>query len=260
MDASLSGVRPTVLTAQGVRFDSEGSEGFTIPPDGFAGWSDPVSARIDEQLRGDQPGALGLPTQLGSRVISVSGLCHARSPEVLEHTYGRQLRSLGADGRPFKLVVRHAGQALWVNAYRGSQPRFTPYPALGRASYSFDFWCPDPRKYGQLHEFTSQGASVPVFHRGDFPATPVFTVGGFASGYRIVGPGGLTYTVRGPKSGVDVIDFMTGRVTRGGQPLRRAVTSARRWSVPPGQEVQWRVEPITSGSGSAVMALPDTFI
>ena len=254
----LSNVRPTLLTVNGVRFDSEAREGFTIPPDGLRGWTDPVASEVRDVSREGAPGSFALPTVLGSRLISVSGLCHASSPETLNE-FGHRLAGLGADGEPMRLVVKHAGQTHWVDAYRGASHEFNPYPALHRAQYAFDFWCPDPLKYGELREYVSTGSNVTAWHRGNFHAAPLFKITGFVNGYRIVGPGG-TYTVEGPKasSTVDEIDFSTGMFTRGGVPSPRAVTQAHVWGVPPGTETTWRVEPLTSGTGQARMFLTDT--
>lgn len=256
----LSNVRPTAIDAQGVRFDSEALLGFTIPPGGFVGFTDPVSARIDDVPTGYGVGSLDLPVELAGMTYSVSGTCYARTPQELNQ-YGAALRRLGRDRRSFPVIVKHAGEQFRVNAYRGASHRFEEHPGLLRAQYSFDFWCPDPRKYGEMREFVSTGSNVTAWHRGDFDAWGRFTVTNNTSGYRILS-NGLAFTVNGSRSSsaVDEIDFSTGSITRDGVPLTRAVTSRRTWPVRPGVDTIWRAEPLGSGGVRAVLRVDDTSI
>lgn len=252
-------MRATIIKAGPVEFHSEAARGFTIPPGGFTGWTDPVGARIRESLRPQGPGAAAVPQQLGTRLVSISGTCWADSPQDLDR-YGNLLGGLGADGEAFQINVRHAGRWLHANAYRAAGVRFEEFPALNRAAYQYDFWCPDPRKYGESREIVSSGANVQAFHYGNTDAWPVFTVTGFANGYRIIGPGG-TYQVGSKSAGaVDTIDFSDGLLVRNGNHVTRQVSQRDVWPVRPFQQSQWRVQAVGSGSGTATMTLADTYI
>lgn len=250
----------TVIKAGGLTFDSEAETGFTIPPAGFTGWVDPVSFRRDDKERNGRHGSFESPVYASGRLVTIAGTCFATSPEGLDR-YGELLAGLGATGKPIRVTVHHARRTMWADAYRAAGAEFDPRPALGRARYALDLWFPNPRKFGELREYVSTGSSVQAFHYGNFDADPVFEVSGFVNGYRITGPSG-SYTVPGPKaaSTVDRIDFSTGSFVRNGVPVTRAPSAVRRWSVPAGERVSWRVQPIGSGTGSARMFLTDTWI
>lgn len=255
--------RATIVRAGEVEFHSEAAMGFTIPPGGFIGWTDPIAARTRDVPVLSGPGSVHLRQQLGSRLLSLSGRCWAGSPQELDR-YGELLAGLGHNGEPFHVAVQHAGRTMWATGYRAAGVRFEPLPALHRASYQFDIWFPDPRKYGVERVYVSTGSTVQAFHYGNTDAWPRFEITGFPSGYRIEGRGpnqGLFYTVdEKPSGAVDRIDFKTGQLLRDGTPARRVTPSMRVWPVKPFVETSWRVTALGSGSGSASMTVLDTWV
>lgn len=255
--------RETVVRAGAVVFASEGRDGFTIPPGGFTGWTDPVGTRLREVPRISGPGAHAVSQQLGTRLVSLSGRCYASNPRELDK-YGELLAGLGADGEEFTFHVQHASRTLYARGFRAPGVRFESFPALNRADYQFDIWCPDPRKYGGARESASTGSNVEAFHYGNTDAWPVFEVTGFPNGYRVEGRGpnqGLFYTVtEKPSAAVDRIDFQTGMITRNGSPIHRVTTQKHVWPVAPNVSTPWRVTALGSGAGTATMTVRDTWL
>lgn len=254
-------MRNTLVTVGDWTADSEGRWGFTISDRGFTGFSDGVGVKLDEVRRQGQHGSFDTPVYLDSRVVSVGGKCWARSPQEL-YQYGVLLAGLGAGGGRFKVTFRHAGEWRWAWARRGAQPMFEERPALGYADWQYDFWLPDPHLYGETRTFTSTGADVNVYHRGNTRVAGVVTVtGADPAGYRIAHPGG-SYRVTAPLAAgqTDVIDFRTGAYTKNGAVVDSAITNADRFSVAGGATVPFRVEAITAGKTvTAVMAVTDKF-
>lgn len=236
--------------------------GLFLGKDGISGWFGGVSAKSGSVPREDKHGNFSLPTFKEGRMLTLSGYAWARSFMEMQSLADR-VSGLGCDGQELRVVVSAGGETRWVDGRVISADFEWGKGSVLQAKFQVIIRCDDPRKYGNLATFTSTGSSVQSFHRGNAIASPVFEVTGFTSGWRLVGPGGVSYTVQGPKAHetVDRLDFSDGSLTRGGTRLAGAVTSARTWGVPPGQNVSWRIEGIGGvGSGTAVMYLPDTWL
>src|SRR5690606_26136953 len=88
---------------------------------------------------------------------------------------------------------------MTVDGSRRCSVRLSGEPKFSRvgeedADFQIAFRAVDPRKYGEPGSFS--GSSVQVFHRGNFPASPVVEVAGPITGpYIVSGPGGRSITV-----------------------------------------------------------------
>lgn len=227
---------------------------FLIEKDGFEGWwGRPTTRSADVEHRSGHGGPL-LPTLVGSRQVAVTGrfMRAGRSTRYLTD----RLSGLPLAGR---LTVQDDEGSQWATAQLID---VSVERAVENANAAFQLiWrCPDPHKYGESREIVSSGANVQAFHYGNADAWPIFTVTGFAGGYRIIGPGG-TYQVGSKSAGaVDTIDFADGLLVRNGNHVTRQVSQRDVWPVKPFQQSQWRVQAVGSGSGTATMTLLDTYL
>lgn len=226
-----------------------------ITKGGLLGWWGRPPSRGVETDRAMGHGQFEADRFVTPRLISVRVHLGHEVPAQRREMFDR-ISNLPARGR---MVVSVDGESRWVDA---ELLEVVPdaQQLQGPAFLDVTWRCPDPRKYGELRESISTGSTVQIFHRGGADAWPRFEVTGFPNGYRIIGPGGIAFTVAGPRSGLDVIDFASGEVTRAGVLLAQGITSARRWPVPAGKEVSWRCEAIGSGSGSARLMVDDTWL
>lgn len=234
------------------------TNGFLISPNGVTGWDSAPGSRRTDSPRAGGHGSFGSTPLLNGRLVTISGTVLADSDREML-AYLDMLASLPV--REHRMTVQDPRGARWADVTVEGQP-MTDYTGGDlEADFQISFFAANPRKFGEQRQFLSTGSSVAAFHYGNFDADPVFEVSGFVNGYRVTGPSGA-YTVPGPKaaSTVDRIDFSTGAFTRNGVPVTRAPSSVKRWSVPAGERVSWRVQPIGSGTGSARMLLTDTWI
>lgn len=245
------------VLVESVAFDSEARYGFTLDRDTWDVEDGPVArSRAVERPGG---GAFDLAPEMDATSFTLGSKCFARSPEEL-FQYGRLLRGLGADGSRLRVVVSNHGEQQWTWARRRGG-RFRPTP-FGWAFYQLVLDQPDYRWFGEARSFTSPRSDVEAFHYGNHSATPAFRVTGpMNGGYRIVSES-TTFEVLStlPAGAVDEVDFETGLVHRDGVQLKSAQGLRQRFVVPGGGNVSWRVEPVTSGSGTAVLTLPDTYV
>lgn len=241
-----------------LEFQGWAANGFLISPNGITGWDNAPSSRRTDAVRVGGHGSFGTSSLLNGRLVTIAGNVLAESEPELLHF----LDLLAAmPVRKHRMTVQDVRGSRWCDVVVEGEPQVSRTGGDREAEYQVSFFASNPRKFGEQRVFTSTGSSVPAFHYGNFDADPVFEVSGFVNGYRITGPGG-DFTVSGPRpsGAVDVVDFSTGLLTRDGVPLTRAVTSAKLWTVGPGERVSWRVQPVRSGSGSARLLLTDTFI
>ncbi|WP_417555588.1 hypothetical protein [Microbacterium sp.] len=230
-------------------------EGFVFVE--FEGWNDSPSVRGDAVERPAAHGDFDLPTTRGPRLITISGWCRARAPEVMGHLRS-QLMAVLPEGVG-RVTVDEFGVTTWADVRVYGAPRFRKRGASGYADWSLSLRAPDPRRYGATHEFPG---GEPAYHYGNFPAVPELIVtGSMPSGYAIAGPDGKSFVVtQGLSAGqTHRIDMRTGWVTRDGVLQSGAVGRAEVWEIPPGAGITHALQPV-SGTGSLLTRVPDTFI
>lgn len=235
-------------------------EGFFISPSGFLGWDDGTDMRRTVVPRPQAAGAFDVPGYLEPRIVSISGSCIAESASQLGW-FRSKLTGLLAGGDSGQLTVEHAGLTMFANARLASKSKFETLAADPRTGdFQIQFWCADPRKYGELRVF-GPDTSVTAFHYGNFPALPVLTVSGsMGSGYTVHGPDGKLYTVTTALASghPHTIDMRDGFLRVDGAVVVGGVTQADLWTVPPGTTVDMSLT--GSGSGTIAASVADTYI
>lgn len=246
----------------GVFFHSDqrmqGREPLVILKDGFSGWWGRPAARSLEALHASSHGAPRLPTRVGPRQVALQGRVLSLGRDVRD--WGERLSGLPLEGN---LNVKEGESSRWAAAQL-MDVEFDWSEGTTGAEFQLVWRCPDPRKYGESRESVSTGANVNAFHYGNTDAWPVFEVTGFPNGYRIEGRGpnqGKFYTIEDkPAGAVDRIDFSSGMFMRDGAPRTRIAPQRTVWPVSPFVDTPWRVTALGSGSGSALMTVPDTYM
>lgn len=240
-----------------VEFHGHTDRGFLIGPGGFKGWEGAPATRREAM---DRPGAhgsfAGLPYK-ASRLVSLSGTALGSSEADVAYL-GDVLSGVG--GAPVMVTVATAVGTRWATGSVEGEIKFDRVGGASEAAFALSLWFPDPRKYGVVNETASSGATVSAHHRGNFPATPRFTVTGtFPNGYALHADGKVVQVGGSASAVTDSVDFRTGMVTRNGSLQPSLLQQGQFWSVPGGALMPWRLDPIGS-SGSATCFLTDTYI
>jgi hypothetical protein len=235
---------------------------FGLKPGGFTGWDDGVATRTKSILKENDGGAYELPVYREQRFITLAGNVIGGSPEELGYLRTRLLGALST-GKPGRITVSRPWETRWATCYLDGQPRFTERGGLRSGTFELNLRCPDPRKFGGLRRFEVEpGLSVKVSHYGNYGATPKFTVtGSMPGGYKLT-VGGRSFVVTQPLvNGVPhTIDYQDARLRVGGVVVFGGVSISNVWRVEPGVEELVTLEPLTVGSGTAVLELLDTYI
>jgi len=245
------------ILLDGFRFVGDaGKATYTIERDGIRGLTvGGVGMRREQADRPAAHGEFSLPGYLTGRAASWSGEIETTS--AIEQEYAmRRLSGLLADGKPKRLTLLGASP-LWLDVVRTDEPSFSMIQYGRAARYSFEVWAPDPRMFGEVHDFP--GGTVAV-NRGNFPARPQLIVSGSAAGgYTVTGPGGRRVVVtKALASGAPhTIDFARGGLWINGVRQLRAMTVYQPWEIAPGMPGATA----TVNNGAAlVQRVTDTFV
>lgn len=249
-------------TIGGIRFEewpSDPDDAFLITPNGLTGWFAGMQLRRLETPRPTAHGAFDAPGFLPARVVAIEGTILART-EMERDRRVDQLAGLLADGQSGRLSVQEdAGRVTWADV-RLASCQIDRHPSGLEADFQVQFWSPDPRRYGDVNEFT---AGQVLFHRGTVPAFPEVTVTGpFPNGYTISYRGRQFVVTAALASGAQhVIDMRTGWVkTPAGAVIQGAVSRAETLTVPPGLQTAAVTITGANGTGSLLVKVTDTFI
>lgn len=248
------------VTLGGLSFDNVGRSEFLITPDGFEGWDDGVDMRLEQTALPQAHGSFDAPGFQDARTVSITGHAFADSPRHLSQLRSR-LTGLLAGGQRGRIQVEQDGEIQWADGRLAAKTMFTR-KGTDWASFQVQLWCPDPRKFGDMNKFTlPSGVPVTVYHRGNYEATPRFTITGDMPGYTLT-VGGWNYAVSVPlvPGTPHVIDYNTGRLRINGAIVQNSVGNVNIGTVHPGASQEVGLFATSGGSGSAVMEIPDTFI
>lgn len=225
----------------------------------IAGWDDSPGVKGDGTAKDLGDGDYDLEARLSARipVLTVvlvglnrsSALAGLQAVKAAARISGAHLVVTDADLTQNAWVKRTGFDATWItkNAVR----------------FQLSLKAPDPCKYGEVRFFTATTSeNVVVYHYGDYWATPKFTVKGSMPGGYSLTLAGRTYNVSAPltASAPHTIDYRDGRLRVGGSLVTGGVSSASIYRVEPGQLDTLSLSPRTSGSGSVVMELADTYV
>lgn len=251
------------VSVGGIEFEGDPFDrdrAFMISPDGWSGWDDGTAVRREDTPRPAQHGSFPVPGVRDARVITISGWILASSSSDLIHMRD-QLLSILADGGAGRMVVVQPDRTTWADVMLTDMPTVKVRGTSElEATFTIQFWAPDPRKYGETNRFFN---GEPMFHYGNFPAAPMLgvTATSAMAGYTIHGPDSKQYVVTQslPAGQTHTIDMRTGQLSLNGALQLGAVSRADTWSIPPGRQVLHTLTPV-SGSGSLSGTVPDTFI
>lgn len=255
-------MRYTSVNVAGLHI-SGGTGKIVLAPPGLDGWDDGVDIRRTASDRTNAHGSHDAPGYLDSRVISIPGRVLADSAAECENI-GMRITGLLAGGQAGRIAVAGETGTQWANGRLSARTRFTPDFSRRNATFQIQLWSPDPRKFGEEHTFVmNSGTAYPVFHRGNFPATPKYAITGSMPGGYTLHVMGTYFTVGHPlvTGKPHTIDFRDGRLYVGGSPVVGGVSAAGNLTqVNPGVAITAGIEPTTTGTAVATMKLLDTFI
>lgn len=226
-----------------------------LDADGIGALWGGVDVRREDIARPSAHGSFDLRGFLAPRVIPLSGHLSSRSREGLEH-FAARVGGLLADGSSSRLVVEGPDGSRWCDVRLGAATQVRLVDAT-TARFQIQLWSPDPRLYGEVHDFTS---GQTAYHRGNFPARPQLIVSGTASGgYTVTGPGGRRVVVtKALTSGAPhTIDFARGGLWINGVRQLRAITVYEPWEIAPG--LPGAVATVNNGA-SLIQRVTDTFV
>lgn len=242
-------------------FGGAGNEGFFIDAEGFEGWEDAPDVRFEDTDRPNSHGSFDALSYYNARLLTVSGLCLASSPEELG-SYGAKLRS--ALTGQIRTLVDYQGVTSYSDGRLASQVKFRTEVPGRIARYQFSLRFPNPRRFGPFQQFSSAAdGRWTAYHRGNFGASPLIDVTGNCPSYTIGGPDSTVYKVNAPVSSSQPhqIDLGTGLLSIAGSVVFGKAIQADTWVVAPGQQVPHRITPDGTGTTvNAVMTVRDTYI
>lgn len=253
------------VTVAGLDFFGQGVHDFVIDPDGFDGWDDGVDMRLEQLARPQAHGAFDLQGYQDARTVSISGHVLADSNGRLRLLRSR-LTGLLAGGGSGRVQVERDGEVMWADCRLASRTKFTELGGTDTASFQIQLWCPNPLKYGDTNTYSiaSGSAYTTVSHRGNTVGYPVVKVSGdMPGGYLLQSSAGAEYRVTTAlvSGSPHTVDMSTGLLSRGGSIVSGGVTRADLWRIAGGSPAtDMRLQPITTGSGTATVSLLDTYI
>jgi len=243
-------------------FGGAGNDGFFIDAEGFEGWEDAPDVRFEEVERPNSHGSFDALSFYGARMLTVSGLCLAKSAEELG-SYGNKLRS--ALTGQIRTLVDYQGVTSYSDGRLASQVKFRTEVPGRIARYQFSLRFPNPRRFGAFQQFASAAdGRWTAHHRGNFGASPVIDITGNCPSYTIGGPDSTEYKVNAPVSPAQPhqIDLGTGLLSIAGGVVFGKAIRADTWVIASGQQVPHRITPDGNGDNfvDAVMTVRDTYI
>lgn len=248
----------------GLRFrGGDGHHGFFIDLDGgLVGWDDAPAVRFEAVERAHGDGDFNLSEVLyGPRIMTVSGLCHARSSEELG-VFRNRLMAIPTTG--VRATVSTFGTTTFAdNSATASASKFEVVVPGSIARYQLSRRFSNPRRFGSLNTVSAAGGdTAKVSHYGNAPASPVIvTSGDDSNGYVINGPGGRTIEVTIPlvSGQPHSIDLATGQLSIGGVVRFGVFGSADMFTIPAGQLVNVSMTSTSSSSRMTVNTF-DTYL
>lgn len=213
--------------------------GLVVKPEGFQGWEGMSSTRREALARAVQHGEHDTPVRLGSRVVTVDGWVLGET-ELDVSELSDSLTGLFAAERT-RVTISHKEKTLWAfgRAVLAECDDSGHDPLTSEFQLQLVF--ADPRRYGDTVSLpgdrldppnpAATATSIPVFHRGNFPAYPVVEIPTAPAAYSI-SAAGKTFTVTGATAGgTHEVNLRNGRVYRNGVEMP-GVGKGDLWVVP----------------------------
>jgi hypothetical protein len=234
---------------------------FTILEKGLDGWDDGVVMRGDKTAQPQKHGSRTVPRFQESRTVTITGLIIASSPQELGWARNR-LAGVLAGGGIGRIQVARSADVQWADASL-DQISIDPRRGARKADFQIQLWCPDARKFGEMHTYAaSVGSPATAFHLGNYVAMPRFTVAGSMPGGYTLWIQGVPFVVTRPlvSGAPHTIDYNDGRLRIGGGIIHGGLGVTNTLGIQPGGTALVEITPVTTGTGTASMTLLDTYI
>lgn len=235
--------------------DMSRPKGLYVKREGFQGWQGISNTRREALARAVEHGEHDAPVYLGSRVVTIDGWVIAQTEGDLGYE-SESLTGILAAGLT-RVEIDHLNDTRFADG-RATIAECEDRASRGRnliAAFQLQLVFADPRRYGETLTAPREGVatSIPVFHRGNFPAYPVIEIPNAPASYSITSPGG-TFSVSGAVAGgTHTVDLRRGRVFRNGIEME-GVGGGNLWTVPPG--ARWT----HTLSAAGRVRIPNTYI
>lgn len=226
---------------------------------GLDGWWSSPEPKGENVARENADGDFDLPTHYDARYITLTGSLRARNHEAQHQAINRFTALVRKKSR---LQVIGHGPAQWADVVRSSGFKMEPLTDT-LTQWQAKVKAPDPRKFGDAHEFTAKvGEPATVFHRGNYDAPPCFVVSGYAPGGYALVVNGKVFNVTRPvvTASPHTIDYDDGRLRIGGAAVHGGLGSTAAPHIPPGRSISVEIVPLTTGTPTAKLTLLDTYI
>ncbi|MDF2045155.1 hypothetical protein P2P98_03195 [Microbacterium sp. Kw_RZR3] len=215
-------------------YDDQKEFGYWIGQRGWEGWDTPPAQRAEIIDRANSHGTYDALQWFDAREVTQKGFFRGSS----EYDLVKRSDQLAAtqDGSLRAISVKFGGVTRYAETRRGlSTPsiELSSDGLLHVGEYEIVHRMSDPRKYGTEATLPATGAaiSIDVFHRGNFPASPLIEIPSAPSAYTVTCPGG-TFTVTGATpGGTHRVDLRRARVYRDGVEMP-GVGTGDLWNVP----------------------------
>lgn len=241
-------------------------EGFSLPPDGFDGWTSGVNIRRDDTARTNQAGSYSTVGYLGTRTLILTGQAHASTSARMAYL-NDLLTGLLAGGLPGLVTVTFQGREQWAYGSLTGLTKFVTRPLEPWiADFQISIWFPEPYKYGKFYTYPESDTNptkpvdvaVLAYQEGNIPAPSIITVTGNMPRYTVEGPEGRTVAVNlaitpGHKH---EIDMDTGELLVDGVPTYGVTDSFDLWFVAArGVETPQTLRAPAGGTGAMKVAV-----
>ncbi|WP_411732190.1 hypothetical protein [Paeniglutamicibacter sp.] len=228
--------------------------------DDIDGWWKAPTRKTRDEARPNADGDFDSIDYYEARYITIRGAFVAKGPA--DRWEGADILSALLSGGPALMAVRADGQAQWAMVKLVEQAD-ADWTAPTLLEYSLQVKAVDPRKFGDREFFSaSTASSVSVYHRGRYKATPVLTISGnMPGGYRITKGGkSVSVTTVLGASDTHTIDLATGILRINGAVATGGLNDYQWNVINPGAGQTVAIAPLTTGTGTVVLEVVDTFI
>jgi hypothetical protein len=228
--------------------------------DDIDGWWKAPSRKSRDEARPNADGDFDSLDYYAPRFITIKGAFAAKGPA--DRWEGAGILSALLSGGPAVMSVRADGAQQWatVKLVEQADADWTAYKLL---EYSLQVKAVDPRKFGESKPFTATtAASVSVYQRGRYKATPILTItGSMPGGYRITKGGkSISVTTALGAGTTHTIDLATGILRVNGAVATGGLNDYQWNVINPGAAQTVAIAPLTTGTGTLVLDVLDTFI
>ncbi|MHC6176245.1 hypothetical protein [Glutamicibacter sp. X7] len=228
--------------------------------DDIDGWWKAPSRKTRDEARQTADGDYTSIDYFEARFVTLKLAFVAKSDP--DRWVGAQRLTSLLSGGPAVMSVRADGIRQWarVKLVDNGDPKWTAYRLF---EMTLQVKAVDPRKYDQETEFATSagGAAAAVYHRGDYPASPILTVtGSMPGGYRIIKGGKVISVDAALGASAHTIDLDTGILRIGGAVAVGGINRYEWDTIAPGTAQSVTIEPQTTGTATLKLAVTDTYI